>query len=87
MNPAVDYRGTALTVGQTVTYFDPEDKRLHTGEVKLVADEQLVLGRPGMDASLVLMNGRLTAAKHGQPGEVRYSAVVVVPEGYRPAQA
>lgn len=78
---AVDHRGADISVGSVVSYYDAEKKSLFTGEVRMVAKEQVVIDSGG---HLELVTGalRYPAGVKG-PDPARYSSVVVLPAEYR----
>lgn len=74
----VDYRSTRLAVGQTVTYWDGDDRRLYEGQIQLLTDEQAVVG---YSAHVIIIDGepKLPGLGGSGPGEVRYTNLVVQP--------
>lgn len=57
----VDYRGTPLRVGQHVTYYDESEQRLYTAAVRLIGENQAVLGSldaADFETEFTLIKGR-----------------------------
>lgn len=78
-NIRLDFRHTPLAVGQTVAYFDKDDRRLYEAQIQMLTDEQAVIGS---GTSVTVVPGKFYPPGIGSsdPATVRFMTLVVLPD-------